>query len=104
MALAAMSCSMRSGRIFIRMSFIPPDSNWKMPSVSPRQKIPKTFGSSRGSFSGSTSLPVLARTRSRARWIVVSVRRPRKSIFISPTFSQVGPSHCVIRSSLSPWV
>ncbi len=36
-----------------------------------------------------------------ARSITLSVRRPRKSILSSPTFSHVGPSHCVT-TSFSP--
>ena len=50
-ALAAIRSSRRSGCIFISRSCMPPDSNWKMPLVSPRQKRSRTFWSVRSIFS-----------------------------------------------------
>ena len=102
---------MRSGFIFISRSCMPPDSNWKMPLVSPRQNSSKTFWSVRSMLldvdaalssiertagiesAGALTLP-LARSRSievEGASRVVSVRRPRKSIFSRPTFSAIGP-------------
>ena len=106
--------------------FMPPDSNWKMPLVSPRRKSSSTRWSSRGILSrssgSSTVSPAAARLASASRptarkissagsvsrisffanSIVESVRSPRKSILRRPTFSQVGPSHCVTASSAPP--
>ena len=69
---------------------MPDDSSWNTPKVFASESISYVLGSPNGSVSRSTSMPrdslisatVLART--------VSVRRPRKSILSSPSFS-IGP-------------
>jgi hypothetical protein len=72
-------------------SFIPRDSSWNTAVVSPRHSMPKVDASSRGMVLISMGVSPL-RTRdalmmSRAQSMIVSVRRPRKSNFTSPTDS-----------------
>ena len=54
----------------------------------------------------STSMPRLALTFSTASEMTVRFRRPRKSIFSEPMYSQLGPSNPVIRapSSARRWI
>ena len=91
--------------------FMPGDSNWKRPVVSPRLKSAYVSLSSSGILSVSSS-PAAFRIAFGTRGLslprsathsfsTVSVLRPRKSIFRRPTGSTKCPSYCVV-SSLSP--
>ena len=82
---------------------MPRDSNWKMPLVRPSEKMRKVSGSSSGISSRSSGIPCW-RMIFTASSITVSVRRPRKSIFRSPSFSMTFMSHWVMICSSSPLV
>ena len=91
--------------------FMPGDSNWKSPVVSPRLKSAYVSLSSSGMRSGSSSpeaLRIAAGTRGLSfpnsathSFSTVSVFNPKKSIFKRPTGSTKWPSYCVVKS-LSP--
>ena len=78
--------------------FIPSDSNWKSPVVSPRWNNSIVSLSSAGSASTSTSMPRNSFMLAKHSLITVSVLSPRKSIFRSPSDSTKWPSYCVVRS------
>ena len=86
-----------------RCFFIPGDSNWNSPVVSPRENSLNVSSSSRGiSFSSRTRcLDFLM--FSRQVLMMERVRNPRKSILISPIGSTKWPSYCVVMR-LSPSV
>ena len=97
-----------SGWSAMRYFFIPIDSNWKSPVVSPRPKSSYVSLSSSGILSVSSS-PSALRIASGTRGLslprsathsfsTVSVLRPRKSILSRPTGSTKCPSYCVVRS------
>ncbi len=81
--------------------FIPSDSSWNMPSVSPRLIISYVFASSSGIVAMSKSEFTVRRISSIAAFITVRLRRPRKSILSSPTRSTMFMSYCVL-TVLSP--
>ena len=88
--------------------FMPSDSNWKIPVVSPRPNSLYVSWSSSGILSGSRQ-PSGPRRNSGTRGLLgpriathsfstVSVLSPRKSILSSPTGSTKCPSYCVVKS------
>ena len=95
--------SKRLGRRERRWAFMPSDSNWKRPSVSPREKSSKVSLSSIGILSMSTSRPWDSLMEARQALRTERVLRPRKSIFSRPMGSTKCPSYCVVMR-LSPAV
>ena len=83
-----------------RVARIPDDSNWKMPSVRPSEKRRNASGSFSGIVERSTFRPVLLPADFTASSRIVSVMRPRKSIFRSPILSTDFISNWVVISSL----
>ena len=75
-------------------AFIPPDSSWKIPSVSPLVKISYTFGSSKGRFLISICSFLVLPTSLMVFSIMVKFRRPRKSILSKPSFSRSPIGNC----------
>jgi hypothetical protein len=96
-----MRSSKRSGCIRWQMSVASEDSNWKIPSVRPRDSRSYGAGSSSGIDSMSIRSPPASAMDATASSMTVSVLRPRKSIFSRPTFSTLVMSHCVVSSPLS---
>ena len=76
--------------------FIPADSNWNTPSVSPSESILYVFLSSNGILLISSSIPFLSLIISRAWVIMVKFFKPKKSIFKRPIFSQSSFGYSVI--------
>ena len=83
---------------------MPALSSWNTPWVSPAHSIRLTASSSSGIVSKSTVSPVLSLIKRRASSMTVRVRRPRKSIFSSPSSSTWFLSNWVVimRSWLMP--
>ena len=76
--------SNRLGSSARRCFFIPSDSNWNSPVVSPRAKSSKVSLSSIGMLSMSISTPRNSWMLARHALSTVSVFRPKKSIFSRP--------------------
>ena len=76
--------------------FIPPDSSWNTPSVSPLFKRSKVSGSSSGILFISRSIPWRILIKSRVSLMIVRVSSPRKSIFKRPSFSMCTIGYCVV--------
>ena len=78
---------------------MPADSIWNTPSVSPRaEQLVGGLVVERDRARPRTPARPLARMCFSASAISVSVRSPRKSNLISPTFSTQRMSYCVITS------
>src|SRR6266511_1568070 len=80
-------------------SRMPDDSNWKTPVESPRASIAYVCASSIGIFVMSSPLPI----SSTALSITSRLRRPRKSIFSSPSASMSPIGNCVTTSWSGPF-
>ena len=95
--------SKRLGWSARRCFFIPGDSNWNNPVVSPRENSSKVSLSSRGISSASSVTCFDFLIFSRQVLMIDNVRNPKKSIFIKPIGSTKCPSYCVV-IKLSPSV
>ena len=95
-AMTAETSSKLSGRICRSSERIGPPSSWNTPSVSPRPSSSYVGGSSSGTSSmrmgGLPFITMFSSASSR----IVRLRRPRKSILISPSDSEAGWSNCVM--------
>ena len=91
----AIKSSSRFGSRSLRYLFIPVDSNWNIPVVSPLLNNSKVLLSSSGIVSILISIPFDFFMLSMASLIIDSVLRPRKSILRRPTDSTWLPSYCV---------
>ena len=81
--------------------FMPSDSSWNTPSVSPRPSMSYVRASSSGIVARSKSGFVVRLISSLAAFITVRLRRPRKSNLSRPMRSTMFMSYCVL-TSLSP--
>ena len=95
-ATKAPKSSNTSGFNFFTKLVIPEDSSWNTPTVSPRTNISYVGLSSRGIWLISTSIPWHFFTSLTVLWIIVRLRRPKKSIFRSFIFSKISLWYCVI--------
>ena len=87
-ATMAVRSSMEVGFMLTHTPVMPADSSWKTPWVFPSASMAKVCGSLSGTLSTAKSGSI-RRTCSSASWITVRFRRPRKSIFSSPSSSMV---------------
>ena len=97
--MPAMISSKHPGFMLARNERMPADSSWNTPSVSPREIIAYTPGSSMGMSSGFMSGPPFSFTISSASPMTFSVRSPRKSIFKRPSASSVPMGNWVVITS-----
>ena len=84
-----MISSKQSGLSSFMNDVIPGDSNWNTPAVFPSPIMLYTFLSSKSILSKSISIPRFSLIILTASLITVKVLKPRKSIFRSPSSSNV---------------
>ena len=94
-----MTSSKFSGRMLVKNCFMPADSSWNTPSVSPSEIILYTPGSSRGMSSLLKGSAPASTAMAIESMMTLSVRRPRKSIFRSPSASSVPMGNWVVTTS-----